>query len=35
MRHWGQIATPLRLNGVRKNDFHDFLFSPAMKAEQE
>jgi uncharacterized damage-inducible protein DinB len=33
MRHWAQIATLLRLNGERKNDFHDFLFSPAMAGE--
>lgn len=33
MRHWAQIATLLRLNGVHKNDFHDFLFSPAMEGE--
>lgn len=29
MRHWAQIATLLRLNGMT-GDFHDFLFSPAM-----
>ena len=29
IRHWAQIATLLRLNGV-VGDFHDFLFSPAM-----
>ena len=32
MRHWAQIATLLRLNGVT-GDFHDFLFSPAMGGE--
>ena len=29
IRHWAQIATVLRLNGL-KADFHDFLFSPAL-----
>ena len=29
MRHWAQIATLLRLQGMR-DDFHDFLMSPAM-----
>ncbi|HEY2364090.1 MAG TPA: DinB family protein [Candidatus Angelobacter sp.] len=29
IRHWAQIATLLRLNGVT-GEFHDFLFSPAM-----
>jgi uncharacterized damage-inducible protein DinB len=29
IRHWAQIGTMLRLNGL-KGDFHDFLFSPAM-----
>lgn len=29
IRHWGQIATLLRLNGV-KVEFHDFLFSPVL-----
>jgi uncharacterized damage-inducible protein DinB len=29
MRHWAQIATLLRLNGMT-GGFHDFLFSPAM-----
>jgi len=29
MRHWAQIATLLRLNGMT-GEFHDFLFSPAM-----
>jgi uncharacterized damage-inducible protein DinB len=29
IRHWAQIATVLRQNGL-KADFHDFLFSPAL-----
>ena len=29
MRHWAQIATLLRLQGVR-DDFHDLLLSPVM-----
>ena len=29
MRHWAQIATLLRLNGMT-GEFHDFLFCPAM-----
>ena len=29
IRHWAQIATILRFNGLTGN-FHDFLFSPAM-----
>lgn len=29
IRHWAQIATLLRLNGL-KTDFHDFLFSPVL-----
>lgn len=29
IRHWAQIGTLLRLNGL-KGDFHDFLFSPVM-----
>ena len=29
IRHWAQIATLLRQNGL-KADFHDFLFSPAL-----
>jgi uncharacterized damage-inducible protein DinB len=29
IRHWAQIGTLLRLNGL-KGEFHDFLFSPAM-----
>jgi uncharacterized damage-inducible protein DinB len=32
MRHWAQIATLLRLNGMT-GDFHDFLFSTAMGGE--
>ena len=32
IRHWAQIATLLRLTGVT-DDFHDFLFSPAMGGE--
>jgi len=32
MRHWAQIATLLRLNGMT-GEFHDFLFSPAMGSE--
>ncbi len=32
MRHWAQIATTLRLNGL-KPDLHDFLFSPALGGE--
>jgi uncharacterized damage-inducible protein DinB len=32
MRHWAQIATLLRMNGV-KGEFHDFLFSTAMGGE--
>lgn len=32
MRHWAQISTTLRLNGL-KPDFHDFLFSPALGGE--
>jgi uncharacterized damage-inducible protein DinB len=32
IRHWAQIATLLRLNGVT-GEFHDFLFSPAMGGE--
>ncbi|HUA63357.1 MAG TPA: DinB family protein [Verrucomicrobiae bacterium] len=32
VRHWAQIATVLRLNGL-KVDMHDFLFSPVMGAE--
>lgn len=29
IRHWAQIGTLLRLNGLT-GEFHDFLFSPAM-----
>ena len=29
IRHWAQIGTLLRLNGL-VDDFHDFLFSPVM-----
>jgi len=29
IRHWAQITTMLRMNGI-KDDFHDFLFSPAL-----
>lgn len=32
IRHWAQIATILRLNGMT-GEFHDFLFSPAMGGE--
>ena len=32
IRHWAQIATLLRLNGL-KVDFHDFLFSPVLGGE--
>ena len=32
MRHWAQIATLLRLNGMT-GEFHDFLFSTAMGGE--
>jgi uncharacterized damage-inducible protein DinB len=32
VRHWAQIGTILRLNGV-KGEFHDFLFSPALGGE--
>lgn len=34
MRHWAQIATYLRMNGV-KGEFHDLLFSPAMGSQRE
>jgi len=34
MRHWAQVATLLRLNGMT-GEFHDFLFSPAMGGERE
>ena len=32
IRHWAQIATLLRLNGLT-GEFHDFLFSPVMGGE--
>ena len=32
VRHWAQIGTMLRLNGV-KGEFHDFLFSPVLGGE--
>ena len=32
IRHWAQIATLLRLNGLT-GDFHDFLFSPVLGGE--
>jgi uncharacterized damage-inducible protein DinB len=32
IRHWAQIATVLRLNGLT-GEFHDFLFSPVMGGE--
>jgi uncharacterized damage-inducible protein DinB len=32
VRHWAQVATLLRLNGL-PGDFHDFLFSPVMGGE--
>jgi len=32
IRHWAQIGTLLRLNGL-KGEFHDFLFSPALGGE--
>jgi uncharacterized damage-inducible protein DinB len=32
VRHWAQVATFLRLNGL-PGDFHDFLFSPVMGGE--
>jgi uncharacterized damage-inducible protein DinB len=33
IRHWAQIATLLRLNGL-SGEFHDFLFSPVMGGER-
>jgi uncharacterized damage-inducible protein DinB len=33
MRHWAQIATLFRLNGLKHNELHDFLVSPAMGGE--
>ena len=32
IRHWAQIGTLLRLNGL-KGEFHDFLFSPVLGGE--
>ena len=32
IRHWAQIATLFRLNGL-KGEFHDFLFSPVLGGE--
>ena len=32
IRHWAQIATVLRLNGL-PGEFHDFLFSPVLAGE--
>jgi len=32
IRHWAQIGTLLRINGL-KSDFHDFLFSPVLGGE--
>lgn len=32
IRHWAQIATLFRLNGLT-GEFHDFLFSPVLGAE--
>ena len=32
IRHWAQLATLFRLNGMT-DDFHDFLFSPALGGE--
>ena len=32
IRHWAQIATLLRLNGL-KDDLHDFIFSPVLGGE--
>ncbi len=32
IRHWAQIATLLRLQGM-KDEFHDFLFSPVFSVE--
>jgi len=31
-RHWAQIATLLRLNGL-KGEFHDFIFTPVLGGE--
>jgi uncharacterized damage-inducible protein DinB len=32
IRHWAQIGTLLRLNGLT-GEFHDFLFSPVLGGE--
>jgi uncharacterized damage-inducible protein DinB len=32
IRHWAQIATVLRAQGLT-DEFHDFLFSPVMGGE--
>jgi len=32
IRHWAQIATLLRLQGLT-DEFHDFLFSPVLGGE--
>lgn len=32
IRHWAQVATLLRLNGMT-DDFHDFIFRPVMAGE--
>jgi uncharacterized damage-inducible protein DinB len=32
IRHWAQVATLLRMNGLT-GDFHDFLFSPVLGGE--
>jgi len=34
IRHWAQLATLFRLNGLT-GEFHDFLFSPAMSGGRE
>jgi uncharacterized damage-inducible protein DinB len=34
VRHWAQVATLFRLNGLTA-DFHDFLFSPVMGGEMK
>ena len=35
IRHWAQIATMLRVNGLPLGEFHDFLFSPVFGGELE
>ena len=30
IRHWAQIATLHRMNGLSLGEFHDILFSPAL-----